>query len=95
MSITQAIESRMTEIQRSKALVQRAFVAQLAALSREAQCRANEEAAELPMCGFLEAHMERLRELREEFGKLEHTRLALLEAVRAMAFEEASAVSAG
>lgn len=95
MSMKQVIELRLSEIQSSKAQVQRTFVAQLAALSREAQRRADEEGAELPTSGFLEAHMERLRELREEFSKLEHTRLALLEVGRAVDFDEASAGYAG
>lgn len=95
MSIKQLIESRLSEIQSSKTLVQRNYVAQLSALSREAQRRAAEEGAELPMSGFLEGHMEHLRHLREEFGKLEHTRLALLEMGRAVDFEGTSAGNAG
>jgi hypothetical protein len=95
MSMKQVIESRMSEIKSSKARIRRTFLAQLSALSREAQRRAAEEGAELPMSGFLEGHMEHLRHLREEFAKLEHTRLALLEALRAMDFDEASAGNAG
>jgi hypothetical protein len=91
MSIKQVIELRLSEIQSSKTLVQRNYVAQLSALSREAQRRAAEEGAELPMSAFLEGHMEHLRHLREEFGKLEHTRLALL----AVDFDEASGGNAG
>ena len=95
MNLKQMIESRLNQIQSSKAQVQGTFVARLASLSREAQRRADEEGAELPMCGFLEAHMDRLQELREEFGKLQHTWLELREALAAMELDEASVGNAG
>lgn len=73
----QIVEKRMSELQSAKERIQKSYIARLESLGREAMDRAQEGGAGLPMVGFLESHMEHLRELQAEFNRLDYARQAL------------------